>query len=550
MRIQWKYLLGVNGVLLVVWTLYIFTDREWDRRDMLRLEARSLQNMARVVRAASFERGAPAPSMKPLLAALARTQPGIEIMVIDRRSVVQASTIPDRVGKRWQERDIEQVLSRGRAAAWQYKDHYHGGKAMLDVTVPVPGPQGKPTHAIHVARRMDLLMDLLGEHRVRTTLWALGSVVLIGVVLNLVTFRWLIRPVNRMTEILSSSRWYHRPRRGGGGDQLQRLSGSIHRMVNEAEQAMVEKEGLLEQVQSFNEKLEREIWLVREELTAAQAELVRRERLSAVGTLATGLAHELRNPLHIIRGDAELLSRREENRETCDDILEEVDRINRFVNDLLNYTRPMEPEREAVEVAPAVRSALEAVQRTHAEAIKLEADIPDGLAMEIDPEHLRQILVNLAVNAVQAMGEGGGTLTVTGEQRDGRVSLTVADTGPGIDPDDLERVFEPFFTRRPAGTGLGLAVVKRLVELYGGEISIDSRQAPEQAQQTAAVVEEGGGAGRGVPSRRRPKQGADAGRAATPTVLREPHDRGFRRPKERGHGTEVAMLFPAPAGDE
>jgi signal transduction histidine kinase len=474
MRIQWKYLLGVNGVLLVVWTLYIFTDREWDRRDMLRLEARSLENMARVVRTACFERGVPASSMRPLMAALTRAQPGVEIMVIDRRLVVRASTIPGRVGRRWRERDIEAVLARGQTATWQYKDHYHGGKAMLDVTVPVPGPGGKPVYAIHVARRMDLLMDLLGEHRVRNTLWALGSVVLIGVVLSLVTFRWLIRPVNRMTAILSSSRWYHRPRRGGG-DQLQRLSGSIHQMVNDAEQAIKEKEGLIEQVQSFNEKLEREIRLVRDELTAAQAELVRRERLSAVGTLASGLAHELRNPLHIIRGDAELLSRREENVETCDDILEEVDRINRFVNDLLSYTRPMEPEREALEVAPAVRSALEAVQRTHAEPFELKVVIPHGLALEIDPEHLRQILVNLAGNAVQAMGEGRGTLTVKGELQDGRVSLTVTDTGPGIHREDLPRVFEPFFTRRPAGTGLGLAVVKRLVELYGGEISIESQ---------------------------------------------------------------------------
>jgi len=486
MRIQSKYLLWVNGVLLLLWTLYIVTDQAWDSRDLLRIEAHYLQSVARVVRGAGFSAGEPSKGLTRLLNVLTQVHPGIEVMVLDRRSVVRASSVAGRVGRRWREKDIDQVLARGETAKWQYQDHFHGGMAMLDVTLPVAGPAGPPTYAIHIARRMELVNQLLREHRARNVLWAVASMVLIGVLLTLGTYRWMIRPVKQMTDTLAQSRWYQPARRRG--DELQRLGTSMRRLVRDAEQAMGEKEDLLRQVRSFNEKLAQEVRNVRDELTAAQAELVRRERLSAVGTLATALAHELRNPLHIIRGDAELLARRQENRETCTDILEEVDRINRFVNELLDYTRPIEPQPGQAEVAAVVRSAVAAVSRTEAlPSVNISVECPEELELRIDTEHLRQILVNLASNAVQSMPEGG-RLVIRAGRVDGRVDLEVEDTGTGIRPEDMERVFEPFFTRRPAGTGLGLAIVKRLADLYGAELVV--RSTPGQGTTVALRFEE------------------------------------------------------------
>jgi len=106
MRIRWKYLLWVNGVLLALWTLYIVTDQIWDGRDMLRLEAESLRCMARMLRVASFRDGRPRPSTQALLAELTRLRPGTEVMVLDRHYVVRASSVPSRVGQRWMERDM------------------------------------------------------------------------------------------------------------------------------------------------------------------------------------------------------------------------------------------------------------------------------------------------------------------------------------------------------------------------------------------------------------------------------------------------------------
>jgi len=482
MRIRWKYLLSINSILLAIWVLYIATEQIWDRKDMLHLEARSLQTLAKMLRTVGFVQGRPRPSLPALLGAMRDIQAGTEIMILDAASVIRFSSVAGRVGRRWEEAEIRWVLQQRRAASWQFKDHYHGGVAMLDVTIPVLDASGRTSFAIHVARRLDLVESILKVHRFRHAAWALMSTVLIGLVLSLVTYLWLIRPINRMTGLLSTSRWYGP--RGRPGDELQRLLDTTGQMVKQAEAAVEEKEGLLAQVESFNAKLEQEIRCVKEELTRTQAELVRKERLSAIGELAAGLAHELRNPLHIIRGAAEILARRADNREDCQDVLEEVERINRFVNDLLDYTRPLEPEVDSIGVAPVISAVVSAVRRVRGEPGRdVEVECSADLELELDSSHLHQVLTNLVSNAMEATPEQG-TVRIRAIRSAGSVLLSVEDTGVGVAPQDLERIFDPFFTRRPAGTGLGLAIVRRLVEMYEGTIEIRSRT----GQGTVATV--------------------------------------------------------------
>ena len=472
MQIRWKYLIGINGVLMVLWILHIVTDQMWDRRDLLRIEVRNLLNLAQVLQDTGFEGGRPRANLSQILSSMARIHQGTEWMVLDARSMVHTSSVRGRAGRVWKEPDIEMVLRGEAVRPWKVQDHYHGGQAVLDVTVAVRTPSGKVTHAIHGARRLDLVETMLRQQRKHHFLWALAAIVLIGVVISLVTYRWLIRPVNRMTQLLYQSRWH--PGKVGAGDELERLQAFMQQMIQDATEAVESRETLLQQVQSFNEKLESEIENVKQELTRTQAELVRKERLSAVGELAAGLAHELRNPLHIVRGDAELLSRRPENTEACQDILEEVDRIDRFINELLDYTRPLEPGQEQAEVGAAIRSARTAVLRTHKQdSVTIVVQGGDDLRAAMEPDHLRQVLINLMENAVDATAPGGG-ISVVAKTESRQVLIEIVDQGRGIAPQDLEQIFKPFFTRRPAGTGLGLSIVSRLVELYNGRVEIRS----------------------------------------------------------------------------
>lgn len=220
-------------------------------------------------------------------------------------------------------------------------------------------------------------------------------------------------------------------------------------------------------------------------LQATQVELVRKEQLAAVGELSAVIAHEVRNPLAIIKNAASGLRRRSleaTDAATLLDILdEETDRLNRLMHDLLSYARPVLPEGAEVEVEGLVRAALDlaGAGAAHRPSLEIVIDL-DGCPPTLygDADLLRHALVNIADNAMQAMASGG-CLRVSGRPDEiggqAAVALTFEDDGEGMDTLVREKARSPFFTTRPSGTGLGLAIVERVVGNHGGTVSIESR---------------------------------------------------------------------------
>lgn len=217
-----------------------------------------------------------------------------------------------------------------------------------------------------------------------------------------------------------------------------------------------------------------------EELRAAQAEMVRKEQLAAVGELSAVIAHEVRNPLAIITNAVATLRRDglvEEDRQTLLGILdEEAFRLNRLVGDLLVYTRPVRCNRQAVSAREIVDRALALTQGKTDLRVKLVEHEPNK-PVQADPMLLRQVFENIVNNAVQAM-PSGGSLTVTVKSHVENdvpgVEVSFVDTGEGMDTAVRDRAFDPFFTTRAAGTGLGLAIVARIVNAHGGRLQIIS----------------------------------------------------------------------------
>ncbi|WP_051182921.1 ATP-binding protein [Desulfocurvibacter africanus] len=214
------------------------------------------------------------------------------------------------------------------------------------------------------------------------------------------------------------------------------------------------------------------------EIRQLQEELRRKEKLAAVGRLAAGVAHEIRNPLSSIKGFATyfggLFEEGSENKESARIMIREVDRLNRVITELLEYTRPMEIKPAAVDVTDLVAHSLRLVRE---DARVSGVDVrytPNGpLPARLDPDRISQALLNLLLNAIQAM-DTGGALDV-GLARKGRhLTISVRDTGKGIAPEDVGRIFDPYFTTKPKGTGLGLAIVQKIVEAHGGEIAVES----------------------------------------------------------------------------
>lgn len=210
---------------------------------------------------------------------------------------------------------------------------------------------------------------------------------------------------------------------------------------------------------------------------------VRAERLAAVGTLAAGLAHEVRNPLNSALLQLQVLKRRIERQAPPDNLLpvltvvqDEIHRLERLVNDFLAFAQPRPVEFTPTELNRVVESVGELI-RPEAEmrgvAVEVELD-PTAGRIEAAPEQLRQVLLNLTRNALEAMQDGGAlSLGTQGPDTEGNVALFVADTGPGF-PEEAP-VFDAFYTTKPTGTGLGLAIVHRIIGEHAGTISVESR---------------------------------------------------------------------------
>ncbi|OGW67367.1 MAG: hypothetical protein A3A88_03755 [Nitrospirae bacterium RIFCSPLOWO2_01_FULL_62_17] len=214
-------------------------------------------------------------------------------------------------------------------------------------------------------------------------------------------------------------------------------------------------------------------------IKSQQVELIRQEKLASVGQLLAALAHDLRNPLGVIRSSAQLILDEDQTpdvkQEVAHYVIQEVDRIARLINDFLRYARQKPPEPKQLPLSTIAQTALVqwkangGLERIAIDT-KFEQDLPE---VSVDPDQVKEALVNLLANAREAMPDGGH-VTVTIGLDHSRVAIEIADTGCGISPDQLTRIFEPFFTTKNSGTGLGLTNVKRLVEDNGGTIEVHS----------------------------------------------------------------------------
>lgn len=209
-------------------------------------------------------------------------------------------------------------------------------------------------------------------------------------------------------------------------------------------------------------------------------EQVRRaDKLAALGELVSGVAHEIRNPLGILRTTAQVMEKEyagDPNAlEYVGVIKEEADRINRVIKDFLGFARPARMQFEELDVPAALDEVAGLVSRYAAEHkvnITIEAE-PDLPAVMADAHSLKQAFINLIFNAVEAMGEGGD-LGIRVWLNGAYLAITFADTGPGIRPEHRKKIFDPFFTTKETGTGLGLAVVHRIMDAHGGYIEVES----------------------------------------------------------------------------
>jgi len=343
-----------------------------------------------------------------------------------------------------------------------------GSEEVRASAVPLPGTPwvftvGFPTRAVTAPAR-DFLRTLAGIAAFCLT---------VGLIAAWLMSRRITNPLRQLTETADAIARGDHGRRAGleRSDELGRLSRSFDAMAVQVQEG---RQRLEEKVSARTGELD--IALLR--LQETQEALVRREKLAVLGQLASGVGHELRNPLGVMSNavyylDAVQPDAPEDVRKYLGTLREQISLSAKIVNDLLDFSRITPAERLPIPLEHIAETQLRRLSPP--ERITVIREFPPTLPLvHVDPVHAGQVVLNLLTNAVQAMAEGG-TLHLRGSVSNGKVLLEVSDTGPGVPLKHLDKIFEPLFTTKPTGIGLGLAVSRSLAQANGGDLVCANR---------------------------------------------------------------------------
>jgi signal transduction histidine kinase len=312
------------------------------------------------------------------------------------------------------------------------------------------------------------------------TLRVLAAAVLIAVMITTLIARSITRPIQhlaRVTQTIAQTGDLNYHIDVERQDEVGRLSHTFNQMITRLQQANQEISTLNEELEQRVIERTAQLEAVNKNLQEAQEQLVRKEKLAILGQLAGGVGHELRNPLGVIFNAVYylkmLLSETDETiKEYLEMIASEVRNAEKIVSDLLDFARIKSVEKEKVVVSEQVAWVLE--RQPLPEGVQVTTEIPADLpSVFVDPRQIEQVLLNLVINAYQAMSNGG-VLTISAQGEKGKVILSVTDTGIGIPEEHKKKLFEPLFTTKVRGIGLGLAVSKNLIEANEGSIEVES----------------------------------------------------------------------------
>lgn len=218
------------------------------------------------------------------------------------------------------------------------------------------------------------------------------------------------------------------------------------------------------------------------EVESLRKALARSRRLAAIGSLAAGVAHEIRNPLSSIKGFATYFQQRYQDKPEDKDLatlmVQEVDRLNRVVTQLIEFSKPIALALQRCRPVDILQRAVSLIERQASEkGIHIELESAEGMPpIGVDPDRMNQVFLNLFLNAMEAMPSSGGTIStaICVDKKNRQIVFSIRDTGEGIAPDQLGRIFDPYFTTKSTGTGLGLAIVHQIVEAHHGSIRVSS----------------------------------------------------------------------------
>jgi two-component system NtrC family sensor kinase len=482
-KISTKLIVAVGSVALVIIGIFSYGILDAHKRHLITEVRRSAHQLSETVK--SSTRHAMLLNQRQSVHRIINTigkQDGIKkVRIFNKDGAIIYSTDPQDAGrmvdKRGEEcyachavdRPLERLPIADRTRIFQLP----GSERVLSIINPInnePSCWQAACHAHEPAQKvlgvLDISMSLdevdrdMESSQRRLMLFGIVAIGAVSLMIYCLVNRIVLRPV---TEIVAATRRV--------------AAGDLHHEI-----AVAKRDEIGALAQSFNDMTRK--------LSEAQRQIYQSDKLAAVGQLAAGVAHEINNPLTGVLTYASFLRKRVEDRpelkDDLDVIVRETKRCRQIVKGLLDFARPMPPEKQVCDLAEIVERAIQIVQvQLTAHRVELRRQIrPDLPRVTVDANQIQQVLVNLLLNANDAIGDDGGTITLVAErvpdadgsrERARQIEVRVSDSGSGIPPENLEKIFDPFFsTKGRKGTGLGLAVVWGIIEKHGGRIEVQS----------------------------------------------------------------------------
>ena len=397
-----------------------------------------------------------------------------EISVLNDTSEIIASSNPTRVGQK--EKIGEKKTSTGRKKGFMItarlgEERKTDTQKTYNVIVPVTS-KGQNIGYIHLDMALDdyqLIQSQNHIKRILSVIFAFG----VGIIVCVIIANKYTEPIKNIAEASQNI--------------------AEGQLVKIRESARGDEIGVL--VRSFNGMVDK-----LRERTELEEKLKETEKLSMIGQLSSGIAHEIRNPLNFLSLSighiretigGESFEDKENIMELLDSLLKEIHKVNELIHNFLFLGKPITIRKERVPLQGLITEVVSLVKDKIREAIGINAaSIGSDVHISCDREYMRICLINLIVNAAQAIGsETAGRIDIGYRLEDGHSSISVTDTGKGIAPEEIEKVFEPYFSTKKYGIGLGLAISKRFVEAHGGSITVES-EAGKGTKMTIRVPDE------------------------------------------------------------
>ncbi len=467
MRLSTRLLLPLLAAVSAVMLVYAFwavRQREATLTQEARTETRAYARSLGLAIEAAF-RDPVRKDAQEIIDRLSREETVYAVLVYDVDGTPEYLSAPLQAGDAASREAILRVLASGEPAEFE-RDI--AGVHVFSVVRPLEDVLGKVIGAFEVTQPLSFLQAEIARTRQRFLLNTATLLVAVTGVMLLLLRRLVSRPLARLitgARALGAGELGHRVSADPGPTELEQLAQEFNRMAD--------------RLQAAHAGLVREA----EERVQLERRLRETEKLAAVGNIAAGLAHEIGAPLHVIRGRAELMLRRDTlgvaEQRNLKIIVEQIARITQIVRNLLDFARRREPSMETVDVCDVLRGVVELMEpELDRNRIAFAWEGATSAWVRGDRNLFNQVFINLVVNAIQALGQREAdrrlTLSVAEDQRAGTVVLEVRDNGPGIPTDLAATVFEPFVTTKASGegTGLGLAVARTIVEDHGGRIEV------------------------------------------------------------------------------